>query len=259
MLKSIRLGALVAFVVFGVVVSGFAQDQPAMATVLTVEVEPGANAAFEEFILAFRAGAERTGSSLHWLASQNEVGDGNTYTFTRQFGNWAEFENPANGFMVEAYDEAERARIVGLYNDSVESVSSSAYIARPDLSRGGGPVIPEPAAVIYLDIKVHQGMGPRFEAVVRKVVEATATAAPDLYWITLATSFGVAGTYRFVTVVDEWEDLNTPPKPVPQRLIEHFGAAEGSRLAQEAASVIESINQKLRRVRRDLARPPAGN
>jgi len=41
-----------------------AQDAPAMFSVLTIEVKPGTNAQFEEFIGKFRAAAEQTKSSL---------------------------------------------------------------------------------------------------------------------------------------------------------------------------------------------------
>jgi hypothetical protein len=149
---------------------------------------------------------------------------------------------------------------MALYNSSVANVSSVAYVDRPDLSRAGqpAPADGDVAAVIYIDIQVRPGMAPQFEAFARQLVEATDTAAPDAYWNMMMTSFGPGGHYRAVVVVDDWEDLNTPAIPAPQRLVEHFGAVQGSGIDQEGRSAVESIHVKLRRTRPDLARQ-AGN
>jgi hypothetical protein len=67
---------------------------------------------------------------------------------------------------------------------------------------------------------------------------------------------GNAAGYRVVVTFAQWADLDVEPKPIPQRMEEHFGAEEAARLATAGLATIQGINERLNRVRSDLARPP---
>jgi hypothetical protein len=185
--------SLLSLVLLGVTGASLAQEVPERYSTLTVEVKPGANAQYEEFILAFKAAAEKTNSPLHWLVSQTEVGGSNNYIFHRPIASWRELETPVGAILRQAYNEREVQRLLGLEAASATSVHTAAYIARPDLSRPG-PAIENVVAVNYIDIKVRYGMNQEFEDVARHVVEASAATTPNVHWEMRGPSFGADNT-----------------------------------------------------------------
>ncbi len=235
--------------------TSLAQDAPGRWSVLTVEVKPGANAQFEEFIQAFREAAVETDSSLYWLVSQTEVGGSNNYAFHRPISSWAEVETPAGAILSEVYEDQEVERLLALYNSSAARIHTAAYLDRPDLSRAAPPM-PDVVAVNYLDIGIHQGMNQQFEEFVRHLVEASEATAPSAYWEMRAPSFGARNAYRVVVAFSEWADADVVQKPIPQRLAEHYGEVRGAQILEEGNAAIESFRSSLRRTRGDLARPP---
>jgi hypothetical protein len=237
---------------------------PQKYDVITVEVKPGANAQFEEFVHKLRDAVEKNKGPEHWLASQSMSGNP-VYTFSRPFGTWAgEFGQAPSDPLVKAYGEQEAARLAGLLAASVASESTAIYVARPDLSRprppaAAGAPAATPVAVEFLDLNVKLGKEQQFEGYVKKLIEATNKAAPNAYWEMRQRQFGPgnAAGYRVVLTFAAWADLDKPPeKSLLQRLTEQFGAAEGERLQGLAMDALQGENSRLNRVRSDLARPP---
>jgi len=261
-----RSSALVALCTATLVMSPGIRAQtaaPQKYDVITVEVKPGANAQFEEFVRKLRDAVEKNKGSERWLASQSMSGNP-VYTFTRPFGTWAgEFGQAASDPLIKAYGEQEAARLAGLLAASVANESTAFYVARPDLSRprppaAAGAAAATPVAVEYLDLNVKLGKEQQFEGYVKKLIEATNKTAPSAFWEMRQRQFGPgnAAGYRVVLTFATWADLDTPAKPLQQRLTEQFGAAEGERLQGLATDALQGMNSRLNRVRIDLERPP---
>jgi hypothetical protein len=243
-----------ALALFG---AAHAQDAPELSSVLTVEVKPGTNGQFEEFVTKFRDAAEETNSSLRWRAVSAESGS-DAYVFTRPFGSFAALED-AGPDLTEVYGAEEAQRLLGLLAASAASMSTTIYADRPDLSRPWPALEGTPAAVLYIDLNVRVGMEAAFEDYVHKVVEATDATAPEAFWLMRQRVFGPGtanGAYRVAVVFPEWSDLDAQEKPIPQRMREHFGAEEGDRLEATVPEFLVNIRETLHRVRTDLAREP---
>jgi hypothetical protein len=182
------------------------------------------------------------------------------YTVNVPFATWAEFGPPPAGGdpLFTAYGEDEARRILGLLESSVESTTTTVYVARPDLSRPPPESDATPVAVLYIDLNVRLGMERQFEDYAKKVIEATNAVEPNAYWQMRQRMFGPgnAAGYRVVVIFQQWADLDVEPKPIPQRMEEHFGADEAARLEESGLASIQGINERLNRVREDLARPP---
>jgi len=239
-----------------------AQQAPQMYSSITIEVKPGANAQFEEFIGKFKAAAEQTNSSLRWLASQSVSGNP-VYTFTRSFGSFAAFGD-AGPDLTKAYGAPESARLLGLLQASAVNESTSIYVARPDLSRpppaaaAGAAAAAAPVAVLFVDFAVRPGKEQGFEEYTKKLIVAANAKTPNMYWIMRQRAFGPGNTpgYRVIVTFQKWADLDTPPKPQQQTMLEQYGAAEAARLEGVANDAVQGATQRLNRVRGDLGRPP---
>ena len=261
-----RSSALVALCTATLVISPGICAQtaaPQKYDVITIEVKPGANAQFEEFVHKLRDAVEKNKGPERWLASQSMSGN-SVYTFTRPFATWAgEFGQAASDPLIKAYGDQEAARLLGLLAASAANESTAFYVGRPDLSRPRPPVAAgspaaTPVAVEYLDLNVKLGKEQQFEGYVKKLIEATNKAAPNAYWEMRQRQFGPgnAAGYRVVLTYATWADLDKPEKPLQQRLTEQFGGAEGERLQGLATDALQGVNSRLNRVRTDLERPP---
>ncbi|HEY7673238.1 MAG TPA: hypothetical protein VIC71_13570 [Gammaproteobacteria bacterium] len=236
-----------------------AQEPPPKFSSVTIEVKPGMNGQLEEVFAKFRDAVEQTNGPQRWLTSQSMSGNA-IYTVNVPFATFAEFgPPPADGDpMVKAYGEDEARRILDLLEDSVESITTTIYVGRPDLSRPPPESDTTPVAVLYIDLTVRLGMEQPFEDYVKQIIEATNATAPTAYWAMRQRMFGPGNTagYRVVVTFQQWADLDAEPKPIPQRMEEHFGAEEGARLMTAGLGAVQGINERLNRVRSDLARPP---
>jgi hypothetical protein len=240
-----------------------AQNAPQKFSVATVEVKPGMAGQLGEFIKKFRDAVEKTKGPQRWLASESMSGN-SVLIFTMPFGTFADLANVAGDPLVAAYGEQEAARLLGTLQSAVASESTTIYTDRPDLSRprpapAGGAAGNPPVAVLYVDINVKAASVSQFESFVKKLIEATSATAPTEYWNMRQRMFGPGNTpgYRVVVQFPTWADLDKPGKSIEQRIREHFGAEEGDKLLAANADTILGVNQRLARVRSDLARPPA--
>jgi hypothetical protein len=66
-----------------------------------------------------------------------------------------------------------------------------------------------------------------------------------------APVFG-ADHYRVVTPAEDWGDLDTPAKPIPQRLLGHFGRVEAESLATLVETIVHKTEMQLNKTRPDL-------
>ena len=239
-----------------------AQEPPEKFSTITIEVKPGMDAVLEEVITKFRDAVEKTNGPQRWLAAQSMSGNP-VYTINVPFDTWAEFGPPPSSGdpLVSAYGEEEARRILSLLRDAEAGATTTIYVARPDLSRPAPAAEATPVAVLYLDVNVRLGMEQQFEDYAKKLIEATNATEPRAYWQMRERLFGLgnAAGYRAVVTFQQWSELDSPTKPLPQRLREHFGAEEGERVAAAGLAAIQGVNERLNRVRSDLARPPVAN
>jgi hypothetical protein len=233
------------------------QQTPQLLSILTIDVKPGANAQFEEFIAKYREAAERTGSALRWLAASSETGS-SRYSFARPFGSFSALADEGPDLM-KVYGPDEARRLMGVFQAAVSGMATAIYTARPDLSRPGPQSQTAPVAVLFIDVTVRPNREADFEDLAKKVVEASDATAPEAHWNMFAPLFGGGSTYRVVVDVPSWNFLDKPPKPIEQRLREHFGEGEAQRLNELMTAVVDHVDQSLNRVRPELARPPAGD
>jgi hypothetical protein len=263
MLSQLRLTAVIGIcaVLLSASCNIGAQPVPTKYSALAIEVKPGMQRQFEEFIHKFRDAVEKNRGPQRWLANA-AVSGSPVYTFTREFGTWTEFGQDAPEPLVAAYGEQEAGRLLGLLQSSVACESTTIYVARPDLSRpapANAASTATPVAVRYIDVNVKLGKEQQFESYMKKVIEATNATAPNAFFQTRQRMFGPGNSsgYRVDVEFQKWSDLDTPDKPPPQRLTEHFGAAEGERLEALGNDSITGFSRRLNRVRADLGRPPA--
>jgi hypothetical protein len=112
-----------------------AEDSPPQRfSVLSIEVNPGTAPMFEEFIRKYAEAAAKVENSPFWFADGPGIGPGNTYSFARPFGSFADLESQDNP-MLKAFEQDEVTRLLGLAQQSVASSETSIFIARPTLSR----------------------------------------------------------------------------------------------------------------------------
>lgn len=238
-----------------------AQVAPQMYSTITIEVKPGMNAQFEEFIGKLKAAAEQTNSTFRWLASQSVSGNP-VYTFSRSYGSFAAL-GEAGPDLAKVYGAAESARLLGLLQASAANESTSIYVARPDLSRPppapvAGAAAAAPVAVLFIDLAVRPGKEQSFEEYTKKLIVAINAKSPNQYWLMRQRAFGPGNTpgYRVIVTFQKWADLDTPPKPMQQTMVEQYGAAEAARLEAVSNDAVQGVTQRLNRVRADLGRPP---
>jgi len=234
--------------------SAVAQDTQQRLFFRNVVVKSGANARFEEFIGKVKEAVEKTDSSDRWYASQNVVGDGNSYIFVTPFSSWELFANPQD-VLGDAYSDREVKRVLGLLESSVESMSTAVYTVNQDLSRPAPESDQPNVAVLQYHVTLNSGMDQQFNEFVSKLKEATDAVAQDQYWVTLSPGIGASGPV-FVIFAKSWSQFDTESSPVPQRLTEHFGEEEATRLLEMWPSIINSGSSTMNRPRPDLANPP---
>jgi len=221
--------------------------------VRNVIVKPGAGAKFEEFIGKYKEAAEKINAPYYWLASQAAVGGGDSYDIVLQFSSWKAFDNPRD-VLKDAFGANEAKRLWSLLEDSAVSTTTAAYTANPELSRPAPQSNQAEVAVLLIHLTVRPGMDMQFYEYAKKVKEATDATAPNLYWTMLMPDIGASGPLVAIPI-SSWSDLDTSGKPIPQRLTEHLGAAEGFRVQAMGQAAVESLTTKVHRVRMDLARP----
>ncbi len=229
----------------------FAEDAPPRGwTVNLFQVAVGRAPEFEQVSMKFKAAADKI-KSPEYFGYSAALGNNGLYAFVSPFNSYQEFATQQN-VLAEVYEGEELAEIGQMFQDSVDSTDSYVIVPRPDLGIAGPEFETPPEILLLIAVTVKNGMGPQFEAYLEKLVEATKATAPDLYYNAFQPGLGSGPIWRF-GIAQNWVDLDTLGKPIPQRLTEHFGKRNGERIYQDGQDAIESVEFTVSRVRVDLS------
>ncbi len=233
-------------------VASAAEAPPTGFSIFAVEIKPGSQGQFEEFILKFKQAADQLGNPPSWYASSPGVGQDNIYTFASPFNSFGELAEQ-RPILQEVYDEAEVMRLFGLYSNSVVRTETFLVHPRPDLSRPSPPMDNPAEITLTLGITIDPAKTEAYETYVKQLAEATDKTAKDAYWNTYIGGIGsAAGTYG-VRIPMNWVDLDTPVKPFSERLNEAFGKRKGEKILAAGEAVGAKIEYAIRRNRADLS------
>lgn len=227
--------------------------EPMVYVVSTFDVKPGYEAQFEEFVLAWKKAAEQVEAARSYNVSSTAVGPSGVYSFARRIRSFTEMGTAVNP-LTKVYEADEVSRLMALYRDSTANARS--FIARmvPDLSRPA-PARDTPYQIaIYYSFDIKPGMADEWASAVRKLVEATEKSAPEAYFSTWTTTLGGDSGYTVIVPMD-WADLDTPKKPIPQRLEEVFGKRVADRTIAALNRASNGVTSVIMRPRPELAIP----
>ena len=231
-----------------------AQDAPQYVRVFEADVQPNSQQAYEAALVRFAEAHRKLDTKRYYFVSTQEIGSPTTYTFGRVYQNLSEMNEPSLNVMVEAFGEEEAAKIVAPLDGRVVSQRSMMYVFRPDLSPDPGDDAAQPVLINWLTVKIKPYGNAVYEAYLAKVAEATEKVAPEFPFATYSPAAGADNTYGFANPILSWEALDEGPgMPVPQRLVEAFGAREAQRLLEERATVVESQSTVWVKPRPDLS------
>jgi hypothetical protein len=225
---------------------------PTGFSIFSVEIKPGSQGQFEEFIVKFKQAADLVGTVPTWFASSPGVGQDNIYTFATPFKSFGELAEQ-RPILQEVYEAAEVTRLLALYQDAVVSTQTYLMHPRPDLSRSAPPRESPAEISLTVGITVNSGMVPEWEEYVKKLIEATDQTAKDAYWNAYAPGFGATPRSFAVRILMNWVDLDIPNKPFPERLNEAFGKREGAKIFAAGEASVANIEYAIRRNRVDLS------
>ncbi|MCZ6501289.1 MAG: hypothetical protein O6945_02100 [Gammaproteobacteria bacterium] len=229
----------------------YSEDAPPRGlTVNLFQVAVGRAQEFEQVSMKFKAAADKIKSPEYFGYSPG-IGNNDLYAFVSPFNSYQEFATQQN-VLAEVYEGEELAEIGQMFQDSVTSTDSYVIVPRPDLGIAGPEFETPPEILLLIAVTVKNGMGLQFEAYLEKLVEATKATAPDLYYNAFQPGLGSGLIWRF-GIAQNWVDLDTQPKPIPQRLTEHFGRRNGERIFQDGQDAIESVEFTVSRFRPDLS------
>lgn len=231
-----------------------AQNQaPPLMEIVTVEVNPGAEALFEEFVMGLVRGSRQSGSNDYWLTSQSITG-APIYRFHIQHGTWAAYGEP-DPDISDALGERETTRIYDLARRSVKSVSRAFYRPLEGLSVARAPMDRAPDAVNYFFMELNPGMAGQYVATSALTREASAALFPNAAYSVNAPGVGADG-FLVIGIVEHWSDLDTPLPNPGQRVIQHFGEQRGAEIVAQSNEAIAGFTTMLARTRPDLNYQP---
>lgn len=239
--------------------SVFAEDNPTPMgfSVNTFEIAPGTDASFEEVSMKFKAAADKLEGIPPYFAFSPAVGNDGVYAFASPFASFTDLAAQRN-VLAEAYDEEEVARLISLVQKSVVKTRTFIVIPRPDLGIPGPESDAPPEITLSLSITVKPDMADEFQDYMKKLIEATKATDEGTYWSTFQPGIG-AGRVWAVRIATTWQNLDTPAKPIPQRLTEHFGNRAGEEIYQVGQDTIENIEVAIERYRADLSHIVSAN
>jgi hypothetical protein len=249
--------ALAAWVVLWGPASANAQEAPpSLVRALTVTVKLGTEAQFEEFVAKFRAAHDKMGTSATWNAFQTVLGPENLYTFGSFFSSFKDLPTSAAP-LVEAYGEAEAARVIALWAASAETSTSGVWIARPDLSVPAAVGAAAPTHYYFEAVTVRPTNVDQFEAWAKAVTEANRKLYPNEPYTAYAPSIAGGGTYIFVAPVTDLARIDGWTETYDDRIERVFGKKERDRLVALLESSLVEVASRIDVARPDLARAPA--
>jgi len=215
--------------------------------VLTIEVKPGTQAVFEQFVVKYKEAADKIGTIPSFFASSPGVGDNTIYTFVTPFNSFADLSSQQQ-VLQKVYEPEEVAKLLSMFSDSVVASSSATYHPRSDLSKPAAVAIEAPEVVMAVSVVVHPGMAADFETWIAKLK----SASENQNWLAYSRSFGAGPEYAF-RIPGNWSDFDTPAGSPQARILAKFGAMEGAKINAQGAAAMASISQTLTRTRADLS------
>ena len=104
---------------------------------------------------------------------------------------------------------------------------------------------------MVIDFALNPGGAPRFRELTEKVAEATAAVTPEAYFVSMMPGVGASGP-RTILILPSLAGQDNPPPGPAQRVMQHFGQEEGSRIVSMNDSVA-NLSYTLFRTRPDLS------
>lgn len=230
--------------------SGTASAQLGFSTT-RVEVKPGANIQFENFIMQFKAAAEEINWPYGWNASQVAVGNTNQYLFVAPFDSHEQLSTPVTAVLGQAHSPSEVAEILQDLRDSTSSLVTGTYYARDDLSNPPSSPPANQELILTVQVNAKAGMQMQFEEWVKRVVDGS----EGVTWNAFAKGFGVGPGYVFRSGLT-WAALDQPAPSPQQRVMDAFGPVAGNAIINLGAASMESNITQLLRQRPDLSYSP---
>ena len=227
-----------------------AEEAAPIGLVITIyDVAPGKEAGFEEVSAKFKAAADKIGSQAYFAYSPG-IGNPGQYAFASPFNSFGDLADN-NSPLAAVYEGEELASIGAAYQDAVTKVDSYVIIPRPDLSIPSPEMKAPPEVLLLISVTIKAGKSEEYVEFLKSLVEASKAIAPDMYWNTFQPGFGSGPVWRFGIAMN-WADLDQPGKPIPQRLIEHFGKRSGEKIMAISTDAVESVEYIVSRFRPDL-------
>ena len=222
-------------------------QEDSLVQVLTVAIEPGMNAQFEEVVRAYRDASMQEGLENYWLSAQS-ISGAPVYRFHLERSSWGDLMNPEPDLNA-VFGERETERLMNLLNESVASEHVAIYSELDASSHVPSMGFEDPPeGLIYIDFTLNPGTAPMFFEMTEAQKEASVAMYPDNYFGVSAPEFGATGP-RTILIVESMSDLDTPTMAPGPRLFEYFGEQEGARLNDLAAQSIVSFESQLFRTR----------
>lgn len=244
---------IVAFVmVFCSQLAG-AQDAqvPRGLSITVYQVAPGMEPAFEEVSGKFKEAADKLDGFPTYYGFSPAIGADGLYGFASPFNSFTDLSAQRNVF-VEAFGEKEAERLGKVFASAVTSTSSYILVPRPDLGVANPDATGPTEIAMGIQITVKNGMQQQYADYLTKLVEASKATAPGAYWTTYQPGIGTGGVWS-VRVGTTWANMDTPTKPLNDRLVEHFGKRAGERIIEDGQDCIESVEYSIQRYRADLS------
>jgi len=233
-----------------------AQQPPGVLQLITLDIKPGGNAAFEEYIAGVRTAAQRLGLDDYWLVAQS-VSGAPTYTVALERGSWAAVGAPGVlPRLAEALGEREAERLTGLAASSIASVHTAFYQPQPQLSNPRPDMEGAPDAIITFVLAINPNMGAQYAETAALTREAALAVAPGQHYIVNAPGFGAPGVL-VVGFVEHWTELDSPRMQPGQMVLQHYGPVNGAAINARVQETLASVTTTIHRTRPDLSYQPA--
>lgn len=243
---------VVAAVIFFVTTSSVRAEEatPMGINISIFHVASGQEQAFEQISAKFKAAADKVGSTPY-IGYSPAIGNDGRYAFASGFTSFSTFATDDNP-MAQVYSPAELAEIGGMFQAAVESTETYVIVPRPDLSIPGPEFEKPPEILMLIEVTLEENAGMGYADFIAKLKEASAATAPDVYWNTFQPGLGSKPVWRFGIAMN-WADLDTQGKPIPQRLMEHFGERKGEKIFEDGREGVVSVRYSVARIRPDLS------
>ncbi len=229
-MKRVQISVVVAFVALSAQIA-LAQGTGAarFQQVLEVNVKPGQELVYENYIKKVVAAADKAGAKQTWTAYSVTLGKpGATYRVALGFNSWGERDgwNTVPAILAKAYGQAEAERLMKEGGSATERSVSEVWENLPDLGTTVAAAAgATPPSVVRVQVtRIQPSMSTAYEALLAKFKPAyqAATGQPGVGRSILRMGQFSGSTYRRTQQFNKWSDLDAPSGVA--LLQKHFGA-----------------------------------